>query len=61
MRWLGMSKEKHKFSTCSRCGRKLKDKKSMERGLGPVCYQKYLKEQAEIGFSENQMTIDEVV
>lgn len=56
-----MDNEKHKFSTCSRCGRKLKDQKSMERGLGPVCYQKYLKEQAEIGFSENQMTIDEVI
>lgn len=39
-----MDNEKHKFSTCSRCGRKLTDIKSMERGLGPVCYQKYLKE-----------------
>ncbi|MFC2948562.1 DUF6011 domain-containing protein [Virgibacillus sediminis] len=23
---------------CERCNRKLKDKKSIERGYGPVCY-----------------------
>lgn len=23
---------------CKKCGRKLKDKKSIERGYGPICY-----------------------
>lgn len=45
---------------CARCGRKLKTQKSIDLGLGPVCYQKYLKEQAEVGFFEDQITIDEV-
>lgn len=29
---------------CDRCGRKLKDKKSLDRGYGPVCYKKELEE-----------------
>lgn len=48
-----------KASTCTRCGRKLKSAKSKELKLGPVCYQKYLAAQAEIGFEEDQMTIDD--
>ncbi|MFA1820582.1 DUF6011 domain-containing protein [Virgibacillus oceani] len=48
------------MKTCSRCGRKLKDSKSIEREFGPVCYKKYLKEQQEIGIADNQITIDEV-
>lgn len=46
---------------CTRCGRKLKDRKSIEREFGPICYKKYLKEQAEIGFEKDQMTIDEFI
>lgn len=46
---------------CTRCNRKLKDKKSIERKFGPVCYKKYQKEQEEIGLEENQMTLDEVM
>ena len=29
------------FGVCQRCGRKLKDKKSIELGFGKVCYFKY--------------------
>ncbi|WP_407690330.1 DUF6011 domain-containing protein [Salipaludibacillus agaradhaerens] len=29
-----------KHTECSRCGRKLKDKKSVERGYGAVCWTK---------------------
>jgi len=47
--------------TCTRCGRKLIDKKSIAREFGPKCYKKWLKEQEEIGIPENQMVIDEVI
>lgn len=47
------------MKVCTRCGRKLKDRKSIERELGPVCYKKYLAEQAEIGFADDQMSIDD--
>jgi len=47
------------MAECTRCGRELKTPKSIELEFGPVCYQKYLKEQAEIGFKEDQMTIDD--
>lgn len=50
----------NKVSTCVRCGRKLKDAKSIDREMGPVCYQKYLREQADIGFEEDQMSIEEI-
>lgn len=49
------------MAECATCGRKLKSKKSMDVGFGPVCYQKYLQAQAEIGFAEDQVTIDEVI
>lgn len=29
---------------CARCGRKLKDPKSIERGMGKTCYKKFLQE-----------------
>lgn len=29
---------------CDRCGRKLKDKKSVDRGYGPVCFKKTMDE-----------------
>ncbi|GAA0344054.1 hypothetical protein GCM10008931_39190 [Oceanobacillus oncorhynchi subsp. oncorhynchi] len=45
---------------CIRCGRKLKDKKSIERKFGPTCYKKNLKELEEIGLPENQVTIEDV-
>ncbi len=50
----------HDEGTCMRCGRKITDKLSLERGLGPSCYKKYMAEQAEIGFEKDQMTIDEI-
>lgn len=46
---------------CATCGRKLKDKKSMDRGYGPVCYEKHLKAVADAEFQKNQVTIDEVI
>ncbi|WP_164219327.1 DUF6011 domain-containing protein [Virgibacillus sp. YIM 98842] len=50
------------MGACTRCGRKLKDRKSIDREFGPVCYKKYLKEQEqeEVGLAENQMEIDEL-
>lgn len=33
-----------KDGNCIRCGRKLKDPASVERGFGKICYVKYLKE-----------------
>lgn len=48
------------MKTCIRCGRQLKDKKSIERKFGPVCYKKYQKELEEIGTEDNQITIDEM-
>lgn len=47
------------MSTCTRCGRKLKTQKSIDLEFGPVCYQKYLAAQADIGFEKDQMTIDD--
>lgn len=32
------------YTQCGRCGRKLKDRKSVERGFGPVCWEKDLEE-----------------
>ncbi len=49
------------MKTCIRCGRELKDKKSIARKFGPVCYKKYIREREEIGLEENQMTIEDVV
>ncbi|WP_405103119.1 DUF6011 domain-containing protein [Oceanobacillus sp. FSL H7-0719] len=48
------------MNLCTRCGRKLKDAKSIKREFGPVCYKKYQKELEEIGTEDNQITIDEV-
>ena len=33
----------------------------MDRGYGPVCYEKYLKAVADAEFERNQVTIDEVI
>lgn len=52
---------KGKIETCRRCGRKLKTEKSIELGFGRVCYQKYLEAQAQIGFMDNQMSMEDVV
>ncbi|WP_200411943.1 DUF6011 domain-containing protein [Virgibacillus salexigens] len=41
---------------CATCRRKLKDKKSIERGYGPVCYKKHLKAVAD-EYEKNQLTI----
>lgn len=42
------------FSSCGRCGRKLKTAKSMQDGFGPVCKRKHEAEQA-----ANQLTFEE--
>lgn len=31
-------------TTCKRCGRKLKNEKAIEIGMGPTCWRKYQKE-----------------
>ncbi len=49
------------YTECTTCGRKLKDKKSIDRGYGPVCYEKHLKAVADEEFQKNQVTIDEVM
>ncbi|WP_153400967.1 DUF6011 domain-containing protein [Gracilibacillus oryzae] len=46
---------------CATCGRKLIDKKSMERGFGPVCYEKYLKAKQQEDFERNQITVYEAL
>lgn len=51
---------KDKIETCRRCGRELKTEKSIERGFGRVCHKKYLEAQEQIGFEENQMSMEEV-
>lgn len=48
------------MSTCIRCGRKLKDKRSIQRKFGPKCFQKWKRKREEIGLKENQMTIEDV-
>lgn len=42
---LGERSVKENCTRCKRCGRKLKDKESMERGMGKVCWNKYQAEQ----------------
>lgn len=49
------------MKTCIRCGRELKDKKSIGLKFGPKCYEKYKKELEAIGTEDNQMVIDEVM
>lgn len=44
---------------CGRCGRELTDVISIDRGYGPVCYEKHLKAVADEEFQKNQLTIDE--
>lgn len=44
---------------CTTCGRKLKDKKSIDRGYGPICYEKRLRALEEL--EKIQVTIDEVI
>jgi Family of unknown function (DUF6011) len=46
---------------CATCGRRLKDRKSIERGYGPVCYKKHLKALSDKEFEKRQLTIDEVM
>lgn len=47
----------NEYTECTTCGRKLKDKKSIDRGYGPVCYEKHLKAVAE----KEQLLIDQVL
>lgn len=42
---------------CGKCGRQLKDKLSIERGYGPVCY---IKIQKTDEVPEGQLSIDDV-
>ncbi len=48
------------MNQCARCNRKLIDKKSIERGYGPVCYKRHLKEEQDAEFERNQLTINEI-
>lgn len=34
--------EQAKNGLCRRCNRKLKDPESIERGFGPICYEKHM-------------------
>lgn len=34
-----------KQTTCKRCGRKLKNPKAIEIGMGATCYKKFMKEE----------------
>lgn len=43
------------LALCGRCNRKLKGKKSLERGFGPVCWQK-VKEDEVVGGNEQGST-----
>ncbi|MGP4041921.1 DUF6011 domain-containing protein [Gracilibacillus sp. D59] len=43
------------LALCGRCNRKLKDRKSLGRGFGPVCWQK-VKEDKVVGKSEQGST-----
>lgn len=31
-----------KYSTCKRCGRKLKNEQAKQLGMGAICYRKYM-------------------
>lgn len=42
---------------CQRCGRKLKNKKSIKKGYGPTCEQKLLQD----FYDKRQITIDELL
>ena len=42
---------------CKICGRKLKDKNSIERGYGSVCYKKMLAAKAKEEFDKNQVQL----
>lgn len=44
---------------CTTCGRKLKDKKYIDRGYGPICYEKHLMALEEL--EKIQVTINEVI
>ncbi len=45
------------MTNCKRCNRRLKTRKSMEIGFGPVCKRKH--DEAEAEFLKKQITIDE--
>lgn len=42
---------------CKRCGRKLKNKKSIKRGYGPTCEQRLLQD----FYKKRQLTIDDII
>ena len=42
---------------CKRCGRKLKNKKSMEKQIGPTCEKKLLLD----FYKKRQITIDDIL
>jgi hypothetical protein len=51
----------NELTECATCGKKLIDKKSIERGYGPVCYQKHLKAVEDAEIERNQMTVYEAI
>lgn len=42
---------------CSKCGRKLKNKSSIKKQIGPTCEKKMLQD----FYKKNQITIDEIL
>lgn len=47
------------MGACKRCGKKLKTRKSIEVGFGPICKIKH--DEAEAEFLKRQVTMDEVL
>lgn len=43
---------------CRRCGRKISEPKSVERGYGSSCYQKYCEEVAKADFERRQTKLN---
>lgn len=44
MKKLNISEINTKTFLCRRCGRKLKNPEAQERGMGYICYQKFMEE-----------------
>lgn len=52
-----MNSNESKIHTCKRCGRRLKNWKSIQKGLGIVCERKYLDEI----YTNQQISIETVL
>lgn len=49
------------MTTCTRCKRALKDPVSIQRGYGPICWNKHLAEQEKESCEMNDLHIDEPI